>query len=93
MQKGDTGEDVKTVQSLLSLLHYNLGSIDGIYGNQTEAAVKLYQMDKGLLVTGIVDANTLNALKSEMPYAPNIWVYGGLIVIAAAVLLYYNRKH
>jgi peptidoglycan hydrolase-like protein with peptidoglycan-binding domain len=57
---GDTGEKVKELQNLLLALGYKLpnwGS-DGDYGNETSAAVKLYQHDRGLPETGNVDQKT-----------------------------------
>lgn len=47
------GENVKAVQTYLSLLGYQVGAIDGIYGKNTEAAVRQYQIDLKLKVDGI----------------------------------------
>lgn len=44
---------VTHVQKYLSLLGYQIGNIDGIYGPQTASCVKHYQEDKGLKVDGI----------------------------------------
>jgi len=49
---GDTGEAVAAVQTQLKI------SSDGIFGPQTEGAVKDFQRYQGLAVTGIVDAKT-----------------------------------
>ena len=45
-------------QRLLQQLGYNPGPADGIYGARTRAAVKAYQRDNGLSVTGRLDAAT-----------------------------------
>ena len=49
---GDTGEAVAAVQSQLRI------PADGIFGPQTEGAVKTFQLNSGLAGTGIVDAKT-----------------------------------
>ena len=42
-QKGDKGAQVKQVQKLLTWLDYYAGEIDGLYGPETEKAVKALQ--------------------------------------------------
>ncbi|MGH2948848.1 MAG: peptidoglycan DD-metalloendopeptidase family protein, partial [Solirubrobacteraceae bacterium] len=49
---GDTGDAVAAVQRNLAILE------DGIFGPQTEGAVKDFQRLKGLAATGVVDART-----------------------------------
>lgn len=56
LKKGDKGENVKALQKALCL------TADGIFGANTEAAVKKYQKSKGLTVDGIVGSATLKAL-------------------------------
>ncbi|MGL5617401.1 MAG: peptidoglycan-binding protein, partial [Sarcina sp.] len=56
------GDDVKKVQKKLNDLGYNAGTVDGIYGYGTEAAVIRFQKDKTLLVDGRVGADTWNKL-------------------------------
>ena len=53
---------VSAVQSELAKLGYYNGEIDGTLGDQTEAALASYQEDRGLSVTGTVDAATLQSL-------------------------------
>jgi hypothetical protein len=53
---------VSAVQSQLAKLGYYNGAIDGILGDQTEAALARYQEDRELSVTGTVDAATLQSL-------------------------------
>ncbi|MBP2654525.1 MAG: ErfK/YbiS/YcfS/YnhG family protein [Firmicutes bacterium] len=57
-----SGPDVATVQIKLKELGYLSGRADGIFGQSTEAAVKAYQLDKGLAVNGIVDAEMTGQL-------------------------------
>ena len=57
------GEDVRFVQDALTKLGYQLGKIDGIYGKNTEAAVKAFQERNGLEVDGVVGSETRKALE------------------------------
>jgi len=53
---------VSSVQSQLAKLGYYRGAIDGVLGDQTEAAIARYQEDNDLSVTGVVTAATLQSL-------------------------------
>ena len=52
LKKGSKGEAVKTLQEFLKI------TIDGDFGNNTEAAVKEFQSKNGLVVDGIVGQKT-----------------------------------
>ena len=52
LKRGDRGSDVKTLQTALGL------TVDGVFGPLTEKAVERFQLDKDLMVTGVVDSNT-----------------------------------
>ena len=54
---------VNAVQSELAKLGYYHGAIDGILGDETEAAIAGYQEDHDLSVTGTLTAATLQALR------------------------------
>lgn len=54
---GSYGEDVKTVQAALNNSGYKL-TVDGIYGKNTEAAVKDYQSKNGLAADGVIGPKT-----------------------------------
>ncbi len=56
------GEDVQEIQQALADQGFDPGPIDGIYGPLTEAAVKSFQMSKGLAADGIVGPDTIDAL-------------------------------
>lgn len=62
LQNGSRGEDVKVLQTALRDRGYYSGRIDGIFGNQTEYAVRRFQSDHGLLVDGKAGPKTLAAL-------------------------------
>ncbi|MDY6937126.1 MAG: peptidoglycan-binding protein [Cyanobacteriota bacterium] len=66
LRQGSTGEDVKHVQNSLNDIYHHLDDlklqVDGIFGPKTEAAVKKFQSDYGLVVDGIVGLRTWNRL-------------------------------
>lgn len=62
LRKGDRGDEVKELQSALN----NAGCIidvDGIFGDETYAAVIAFQGYRNLRVDGIVGAETWQALQ------------------------------
>lgn len=58
LQYGDEGDDVLGLQRRLTDLFYYTGNLSGRYREGTRAAVKDFQEDFGLEVTGIADAET-----------------------------------
>lgn len=59
---GSTGDEVKSIQSVLKEKGYYSGNVDGIFGTGTKNAVKQFQSDCGLSADGIVGEKTLKAL-------------------------------
>ena len=59
---GSRGEEVRKIQQRLKNWGYYLGSVDGIYGTQTQNAVKYFQRKNGLTADGIAGKNTLAAM-------------------------------
>lgn len=62
LKNGSKGEAVKALQTLLNKLGFDCGTVDGIFGSKTEAAVRLFQAAKGLKVDGIAGEATQEAL-------------------------------
>ncbi|WP_273702697.1 peptidoglycan-binding domain-containing protein [Thermoanaerobacter sp. A7A] len=62
LSKGSRGEDVKAVQQVLNKLGYSTGGVDGIFGKNTDAAIKAFQKANGLTPDGIIGPQTLKAL-------------------------------
>jgi peptidoglycan hydrolase-like protein with peptidoglycan-binding domain len=52
---------------------YNPGPVDGEFGSRTERAIRQYQQDAGLLVTGVASKELLEHMKFALPkvYAKN----------------------
>lgn len=61
LKYGSRGDSVSELQKLLNQNGYSL-SVDGIYGENTQQAVRDYQTKTGLSVDGIVGNNTWGAL-------------------------------
>ena len=64
---GCTGDAVKTLQDKLNALGYNSGSVDGIFGAKTYAAVTAFQKANSLGVDGIVGKLTWAKLYDATP--------------------------
>lgn len=58
---GSQGSDVTELQKLLNNNGYSV-AVDGIYGSETQSAVKDYQKKNNLAVDGIVGTNTWSAI-------------------------------
>lgn len=65
LQKGDSGDAVKTMQKMLIACGYSCGSAgaDGSFGDNTLAAVKAFQKAAGVTVDGIYGPVTKAALE------------------------------
>jgi peptidoglycan hydrolase-like protein with peptidoglycan-binding domain len=63
LSAGDTGRQVELLQRALDI------PVDGIYGPETEAAVRSFQASRGLTVDGIVGPLTSAALRGGAPVA------------------------
>ena len=59
---GSRGDAVRKLQELLNALGYDCGSVDGIFGSKTKAAVLAFQKANGLGVDGIVGPLTWGKL-------------------------------
>ncbi len=59
---GSRGDEVRQIQDKLKRWGYYNGNVDGIYGTQTQAAVKWFQSKNGLTVDGIAGPKTLSAM-------------------------------
>ncbi len=77
LETGDSGNTIAEAQeALLDAGVNSVGGADGVYGQQTAAAVSEFQEEQGLTVNGAVDAQTAAALglhelaESEKPAEP-----------------------
>ncbi len=58
--RGDTGKRVVDIQTRLAALGYHLGNegADGVFGPNTEKAIRAFQQGRKLCAGGVVEANT-----------------------------------
>jgi hypothetical protein len=69
-QEGSTGEDVKTVQYLVTAQGHSTG-VDGVFGSLTKTAVEAFQSSRGLGADGIVGQQTWDHLVNGYLAAPD----------------------
>jgi peptidoglycan hydrolase-like protein with peptidoglycan-binding domain len=69
-QQGSTGEDVRTVQYLVTAQGHPTG-VDGIFGPLTKAAVQAFQASRGLAADGIVGPHTWPQLIIQVQQGSN----------------------
>jgi hypothetical protein len=63
IERCDAGPAIAAMQSVLQALEYDIGTVDCLFGDQTLYAVRAFQGDEELTVTGTVDAETWAALE------------------------------
>lgn len=69
---GSSGPGVAIMQDLLADLGFALprtlskGKADGIFGNETQTAVKSFQRSRGLMIDGVAEPQTLRMLDAEV---------------------------
>jgi len=64
LRRGDRGTAVWDLQNMLKYTGFDPGTIDGVFGAKTEAAVRAAQKAHGLVVDGIAGPKTYAALKA-----------------------------
>lgn len=57
------GDDVRELQEYLNRLGFNAGREDGIFGQETDRALRSFQRDMGLPVDGIAGSSTISCLQ------------------------------
>ena len=74
MAYGDRGESVRAMQNRLTELGFFAGDVDGIYGDETQTAVKNFQTANGLANTGTADEITIARMRSEEAVAKDAYL-------------------
>jgi hypothetical protein len=75
---GNAGEPVQNVQFALWWLNHDL-AIDGIFGPETDAQVRLFQQRQGLPEDGIVGPETYQALHAALAEHGGAFVCGEFV--------------
>lgn len=84
LKRGSSGDKVTQLQQKLKNWGYYSGSVDGIFGSATEAAVKKFQKKNGLTADGIVGKATAEKLGLRLSGGQSA-VSGDVDLIARAV--------
>lgn len=63
LRKGSKGANVEYLQRILDKEGYKLGAIDGVFGKNTEAALKQFQSDRMLVADGICGKKTWSMIE------------------------------
>lgn len=66
IRRGSRGIYVCVAQDALTTLGYNTGGLDGVFGQNSDNAVRQYQTRKGLSVDGIVGPTTWRYLMADV---------------------------
>ena len=75
--RGDRGKEVEELQALLVAQGYLLDTADGVFGNNTEYAVLVFQKEHGLTPDGRVKNNSRGSKHLEIPVLSR---YHGLVI-------------
>lgn len=66
VRQGSRGNYVCIAQDDLNTLGFRTGGLDGVFGTQTNNAVRRYQASRGLSVDGIIGCNTWRSLQENV---------------------------
>ena len=72
LRPGDSGPQVELLQLGLTRAGFNPGETDGIFGSQTQFAVRRFQADNGLAADSLVGTRTWQALR---PYLTGYFIH------------------
>ena len=72
IKKGSRGKEVEDLQRALKQQGYNVGVIDGIFGKDTETALKAYQTKLGVTADGILGDWVASKLYDSAPVVPQV---------------------
>lgn len=66
IQVNGAGNDVYSTERILTILGYMLDTPDNILDEKTSDVLRKYQSEKGIAVTGVLDAETKNKLNEDL---------------------------
>jgi Putative peptidoglycan binding domain len=89
-RRGDTGAAVKSLQEWLCLSGNDI-TIDGEFGPATEQAIKVFQADAGLPVTGLADDETTAALEAPLQRVQACLPADNRMTLGELVVAYANQ--
>ena len=85
-RRGDTGGMVEKIQQKLKIWGYYGGAVDGVFGPETDKAVRWFQRKNGLAEDGIAGAKTLAAMGLSDSAASGSAGYSAEIALLARII-------
>ena len=73
IRRGSLSNYVLIAQDDLNTLGFRTGGLDGVFGVQTQTAVRNYQASVGLAVDGIVGCNTWRSITQRIANSRNLY--------------------
>ncbi|QRN97395.1 peptidoglycan-binding protein [Archangium violaceum] len=70
LQLGSRGPDVRELQTLLNGKGFDCGTVDGVFGPKTQAAVEAFQRAEKITVDGIAGPQVWDRLEAQSPTLP-----------------------
>jgi hypothetical protein len=73
LRRGDSGPTIEKIQEALIALGFPIPNVgtNGVFGDETDLAVRSYQEARGLRVDGIVGSETIGSLDNEFDFGPS----------------------
>ncbi len=65
LKSGSSGYEVRQLQDMLVTQGYLIDNVDGVFGNNTEYAVRVFQAERHMPVTGIVDSKLMGIIRKN----------------------------
>lgn len=96
LSKGDTGEDVRTLQMMLNACGFNCGNADGIFGNKTESALSAFRQANKMTATPKYTDKVKAVLESAYKKATGAkysTIYDGVDYSPVYNYTYYKKKY
>jgi N-acetylmuramoyl-L-alanine amidase len=85
-RRGSTGSVVKQIQTKLKQWGYLTGTVDGVFGSKTEAAVKAFQKKNGLTADGAAGPATLSKMGIASSSGGAATAYSGDVNLLARLI-------
>lgn len=67
-------EVTRKAQRWLSVLHYPIGVVDGLYGEDTRRSLLIFQQSAGLVPTGTINSETLKRIENVVSEIPDVFL-------------------
>jgi peptidoglycan hydrolase-like protein with peptidoglycan-binding domain len=93
LRSGSRGTQVTRLQQRLVALHYDVGKVDGVFGNETLHAVSAFQKVQRIGVDGVVGPNTWAKLAAPRVPAPRHKLSAAAVEVNLTTRVVYLTKN